>query len=165
MPEVTDHPTLDDFPAHSHDKLRYGDTDRQGHVNNAVFSTLLETGRIEILSEITAELAEAGREWVIARLTLDFLGEVLWPGQVDIGTRVQRVGHDLGRHGAGALPGRPDRGSGRDRHRADGRRDPAAGTALGRRARALRRPSVRLRRAVQVGRARSRRCARPRRRS
>jgi acyl-CoA thioester hydrolase len=89
---VTDHPTLDDFPARSHDKLRYGDTDRQGHVNNAVFATLLETGRIEVLRDATAQLTEDGREWVIARLTLDFLGEILWPGVVDIGTRVQRVG-------------------------------------------------------------------------
>ncbi|CAN5398995.1 thioesterase family protein [soil metagenome] len=89
---VTDLPTLDEFPAQSHDKLRYGDTDRQGHVNNAVFATLLETGRIEVLRDATAQLTEDGREWVIARLTLDFLGEVLWPGQVDIGTRVQRIG-------------------------------------------------------------------------
>ncbi len=89
---MTDHPALDDFPAHSHDKLRYGDTDRQGHVNNAVFATLLETGRIEVLRDATAQLTEDGREWVIARLTLDFLGEILWPGQVDVGTRVQRIG-------------------------------------------------------------------------
>ena len=89
---MTDHPTLDEFPAHSHDKLRYGDTDRQGHVNNAVFATLLETGRIEVLRDASAQLTEEGREWVIARLTLDFLGEILWPGQVDIGTRVQRIG-------------------------------------------------------------------------
>ena len=89
---MTDHPTLDDFPARSHDKLRYGDTDRQGHVNNAVFATLLETGRIEVLRDAAAQLTEDGREWVIARLTLDFLGEIMWPGQVDIGTRVARVG-------------------------------------------------------------------------
>ncbi len=89
---MTEHPTLDDFPAQSHDKLRYGDTDRQGHVNNAVFATLLETGRIEVLRDATAQLTEDGREWVIARLTLDFLGEIRWPGQVDIGTRVQRIG-------------------------------------------------------------------------
>lgn len=89
---MTHHPTLADFPAHSHDKLRYGDTDRQGHVNNAVFATLLETGRIEVLRDAADALSEPGREWVIARLTLDFLGEIRWPGRVDIGTRVQRVG-------------------------------------------------------------------------
>lgn len=89
---MTDHPTLADFPAHSHDKLRYGDTDRQGHVNNAIFATLLETGRIEVLRDTAAGLTEGGREWVIARLSLDFLGEILWPGQVDVGTRVARIG-------------------------------------------------------------------------
>ncbi|WP_323791184.1 thioesterase family protein [Nocardioides sp.] len=89
---MNDQPTLADFPAHSHDKLRYGDTDRQGHVNNAVFATLLETGRIEVLRDVNDDLNEDGLEWVIARLTLDFLGEILWPGQVDVGTRVQRLG-------------------------------------------------------------------------
>lgn len=89
---MTDDLTLDDFPAHSHDKLRYGDTDRQGHVNNAVFSTLLETGRVELLRDPAAPLQDAGREWVIARLTLDFVSELTWPGRVDIGTGVTRVG-------------------------------------------------------------------------
>lgn len=83
---------LDDFPARSYDKLRYGDTDRQGHVNNAVFSTLLETGRVEVLRDPAAPLHEPGREWVIARLSLDFVSELTWPGQVDIGTGVRRVG-------------------------------------------------------------------------
>ena len=36
---------LDQFPLRTRDKLRYADTDRQGHVNNAVFATFLETGR------------------------------------------------------------------------------------------------------------------------
>lgn len=92
MGSVTDQPILADFPARSHDKLRYGDTDRQGHVNNAVFSTILETGRVEVLRDPDASLVEDGREWVIARLTLDFVSELTWPGLVDIGTGVRRVG-------------------------------------------------------------------------
>ncbi len=89
---MTDQLTIEDFPARSHDKLRYSDTDRQGHVNNAVFATLLETGRVEVLRDPGASLTEDGREWVIARLSLDFLGEITWPGRIDTGTRVQRVG-------------------------------------------------------------------------
>ena len=85
-------PTLADFPARSHDKLRYGDTDRQGHVNNAVFSTFLETGRVELLMGGATELADAGCNFVIARLELDFVSELFWPGQVDIGTRVLSIG-------------------------------------------------------------------------
>ena len=85
-------PHLDDYPARSTDKLRYRDTDRQGHVNNAVFSTFLETGRVELLYEKEGGLADHGAAFVIARLELDFLGEVNWPGTVEIGTAVLKTG-------------------------------------------------------------------------
>jgi acyl-CoA thioester hydrolase len=85
-------PTLADFPAVTHEKLRYADTDRQGHVNNAVFATMLETGRVELLYAPEAPIFEPGCAFVIASLHLDFLGEVTWPGQVDIGTRVAAIG-------------------------------------------------------------------------
>ncbi|MFL6651044.1 MAG: acyl-CoA thioesterase [Sulfurifustaceae bacterium] len=84
--------SLDDFPSRTYDKLRYCDTDRQGHVNNAVFATLLETGRVEILYNPAEPLAEPGASWVIARLTLEFMNEISWPGRVDIGTRVKTIG-------------------------------------------------------------------------
>jgi acyl-CoA thioester hydrolase len=83
---------LQDFPLRTYDKLRYGDTDRQGHVNNAVFATLLETGRVEMAYEDRKPLMDPGCSFVIARLELDYLGEILWPGRVDIGTRVKSVG-------------------------------------------------------------------------
>ena len=91
--QPTQHPVLEDFPAHSHDKLRYGDTDRQGHVNNAVFSTLLETGRVELLHPGGgASMNDEGASWVIVRIELDLVGEITWPGSIDIGTRVEKVG-------------------------------------------------------------------------
>lgn len=43
---------LSDFPVITFDKIRYSDTDRQGHVNNTALSTFLETGRTEILYSI-----------------------------------------------------------------------------------------------------------------
>ncbi|MCV0427482.1 MAG: acyl-CoA thioesterase [Roseibium sp.] len=81
---------IEDFPLKSSDKLRYADTDRQGHVNNAVFATFLETGRVEVL--VGDGLADDGAAFVIARLELDFLAEVNWPGSVEIGTAVAQVG-------------------------------------------------------------------------
>ncbi len=85
-------PLLSEFPFHSHDKLRYSDLDRQGHVNNAVFSTLLETGRVEFLFSGKEPLVDEGCAFVIANLNLAFRGEITWPGQVDVGTRVVAVG-------------------------------------------------------------------------
>lgn len=86
-------PTLTDFPFQTFDKLRYADTDRQGHVNNAVFSTFLETGRVEFLFDTQSPLATDNASFVIARLTLDFVAEVNWPGRVEIGTGVTRIGN------------------------------------------------------------------------
>jgi acyl-CoA thioester hydrolase len=89
---MPDYLAITDFPLRARDKLRYGDTDRQGHINNAVFSTFLETGRVELIYCQAAQLAEPGTAFVIARLEMDFRGELLWPGEVEIGTRIASIG-------------------------------------------------------------------------
>lgn len=83
---------LTDFPARTYDKLRYGDTDRQGHVNNAVFTTLFETGRLTLM-EANRPLLEPGFTFVVARLCADYRAEIFWPGTVEIGTGVKSVGN------------------------------------------------------------------------
>lgn len=83
---------LADFPAKTFDKIRYSDTDRQGHVNNAVFSTFLETGRVEIIYNGNLPIILEGLSFVIVSLKLDFFQEITWPGQVDIGTGVLKMG-------------------------------------------------------------------------
>ena len=83
---------IEDFAGRAYDKLRYGDTDRQGHVNNAVFATFMETGRVELIYDPQNPLLEEGFSFVLAKLDIDYLAEVLWPGTVDIGTRVVKVG-------------------------------------------------------------------------
>ncbi|MET4898564.1 thioesterase family protein [Sphingomonadaceae bacterium jetA1] len=89
---MTYSPNPDDFPLRATDKIRYADTDRQGHVNNAIFATLLETGRVELLYDPAWPLADAGSAFVIARLALDFRSEIVWPGEVVIGTRIAALG-------------------------------------------------------------------------
>jgi acyl-CoA thioester hydrolase len=83
---------LEDFVGRAYDKLRYGDTDRQGHVNNAVFATFMETGRVELIYNPADPLLEEGFSFVLAKLDINYIAEVLWPGTVEIGTRVVRVG-------------------------------------------------------------------------
>lgn len=89
---MPDAPKLTDYPRRAHDKLRYADTDRQGHVSNAVFATFFETGRVEILFDAADPLHDAGGAFVIARLVIDFAAEIRWPGSIDIGTRVAALG-------------------------------------------------------------------------
>lgn len=80
------------YPQQVVEKLRYRDTDRQGHVNNAVFSTLLEAGRVSVIYDPARPLAGAGCAFVIARLEVDFRAELNWPGEVVVGTAVAKIG-------------------------------------------------------------------------
>jgi acyl-CoA thioester hydrolase len=80
------------FPAVIREKVRYSDTDRQGHVNNVVFSVFFEAGRVEILFCSGRKLNPAGTEFVLARANIDLLGQLRWPGEVVIGSRIERVG-------------------------------------------------------------------------
>jgi len=84
---------FDDFPVKTYDKVRYADTDRQGHVNNAVFSSFLETGRVEILYNTNYSILTSETSFVIASLKLNFVNEINWPGNVDIGTGILQIGN------------------------------------------------------------------------
>lgn len=92
---MSQHPTLslEEFPFQSYDKLRYSDTDRQGHINNANFSRFFETGRVEFLHQPGKKVAPEGRSFVIAQLNIQMIAEIFWPGTVEIGSGVIRIGN------------------------------------------------------------------------
>ena len=73
-------------------RLRFNDTDRLGHVNNAVFAVMLEQGRSELALEAGLPTETTGQALVIVRLELDFLREMAWPGDVLVETEVSRIG-------------------------------------------------------------------------
>jgi acyl-CoA thioester hydrolase len=73
-------------------RLRFNDTDRLGHVNNAVFAVMLEQGRSELAASAGLPIGSGGQSVVIVRLELDFLREMTWPGEVAIETEVVRLG-------------------------------------------------------------------------
>lgn len=80
------------FQSWTSENIRYADTDRQGHVNNAIFATFFEIGRVSLVYSPEAQLVAPGTEFVIARLEIDYLAEIGWPGHVAIGTTVASVG-------------------------------------------------------------------------
>jgi len=80
------------YPLIAHDMARYGDTDLNGHVNNAAFLTYLETGRIVFLLKPGDPLAPPGHGFAIVRLVMDFRAEMRWGTGVTIGTAVPRIG-------------------------------------------------------------------------
>jgi len=83
---------LEDYPSRTSSDIRYADLDRQGHVNNAVFATFSEVGRVAFMYDPERPLATEGRSFVIARLAIDFRAELFWPGTVEIGTGVLKIG-------------------------------------------------------------------------
>ena len=68
------------------DVLRFGDTDMLGHVNNAVFATLCESGRVDFYRKRLDDALPLGAFWVIVRLVIDFRAELHYPGEVRTGT-------------------------------------------------------------------------------
>ncbi len=85
------------------DILRYGDTDSQGHVNNAVFATFCESGRVALFQR--EGLKPEGANFVIVRLELDYRAELRYPGAVDVGTRPLAVGRSSFRLGQAIFMG------------------------------------------------------------
>jgi acyl-CoA thioester hydrolase len=77
----------------SRDTVRFSDVDRYRHINNVAIATYCESGRVEYAEALwPGSTAGEGAGWVIVRLTVTFLAQAHYPGRVDIGTRVERVG-------------------------------------------------------------------------
>lgn len=72
--------------------LRYADMDANNHLNNAVYATLFEAGRVAYLSEVLSDVTPQGAGFVIVRLTIDFKAEARYPGTARILTRMERIG-------------------------------------------------------------------------
>ena len=85
-------PRIEDFPLRVPDTIRFADMDRQGHVNNAVYPTYFETGRVGTIYDPQAGLQVEGATTVLARIEIDFLKELRWPGTVEVGTGIAEIG-------------------------------------------------------------------------
>ncbi len=66
--------------------------DPQQHVNNAVYASYFETGRVTLIRNPAYGLMPAGLSWMLVRLAIDFKSEVRWPGTIELGLGVSRIG-------------------------------------------------------------------------
>ncbi len=80
------------FPFWTEEKLRIADTDLNGHINNGAYGALFEAGRGELLTEIAGPPQARLVAIALARVEIDYLRELHYPGRVRIGTRVARIG-------------------------------------------------------------------------
>ena len=81
------------YPHWCSDTVRFSDQDAAGHVNNVALCAYLETARLTFMRDLGLTAArEDGVRGISAGMTVSFLAESHWPGQVELGTGVVRVG-------------------------------------------------------------------------
>jgi acyl-CoA thioester hydrolase len=89
-PDAT--PRLEDFPYRLSDNVRFADLDPNQHVNNAVYATYFETGRVTLMKDRSYGLMPDGLGWIMVRIDIHFRAELHWPGKIELGLGVARFG-------------------------------------------------------------------------
>jgi acyl-CoA thioester hydrolase len=85
-------PRLEDFPYRVTDNVRFGDLDPNQHVNNAVYATYFETGRVMLMKDRSYGLMPPGLAWLMVRLDMHFRAELRWPGTIEMGLGLTKFG-------------------------------------------------------------------------
>ena len=89
MPDLTD---ASGYPHWINDRIRFCDTDMANHVNNVAYAAYAETGRLALMRGYIHPLCGPGERFIAASVTVNFLRETHYPGEVQIGTRIARIG-------------------------------------------------------------------------
>jgi acyl-CoA thioester hydrolase len=85
-------PQLADYPHRVADVVRFGDLDPQGHVNQAVFLTYFESGRVAMFRTPDLGIGVPGATFVMVRMEVNYMRELHWPGNIEVGTGVAEFG-------------------------------------------------------------------------
>ena len=85
-------PHLEDYPYRLSDNVRFADLDPNHHVNNAVYATYFETGRVTLMKDRRYGLMPDGFAWIMVRLDIHFRAELRWPGTIELGLGVIKFG-------------------------------------------------------------------------
>src|SRR5271167_727409 len=85
-------PLLEDFPFRVTDNVRYADLDPNQHVNNAVYASYFETGRVTLVKDRSRRLMPSGLSWMMVRLDMHLRAELRWPGTIEMGLGLVKFG-------------------------------------------------------------------------
>ncbi|HEV7599361.1 MAG TPA: thioesterase family protein [Bradyrhizobium sp.] len=90
--DLNANPRLEDFPYRLTDNVRFADLDPNQHVNNAVYATYFETGRVTLMKDPSFGLMPSGLAWIMVRLDIHFRAELKWPGTIEMGLGISKFG-------------------------------------------------------------------------
>ena len=72
--------------------IRYSDQDSMGHVNNCAYAAYAEAGRTMFLGGLLDFEMHPSIDFILASVKIDYLKEIYYPGSVNIGTRILKLG-------------------------------------------------------------------------
>lgn len=72
--------------------IRFSDQDPLGHVNNVALAAYVEACRTMLIQPYLDDEAMAHLNFVLVRLEIDYRAEFRYPGTVDVGGRILRLG-------------------------------------------------------------------------
>ena len=72
--------------------IRFADLDTLGHVNNIAFNAYVEQARVMFWRPFLAQHGDDRIDTIVVRVAVDYFAELSFPGAVDVGARVSRIG-------------------------------------------------------------------------
>ncbi len=87
-PDLTD---KNAYPYWVTDTIRFQDVDRNNHINNIAFAIYCETGRTNFVDHLFEEFGDK-IDFVVARMSVDYLEQAYFPGSVEVGTALLKLG-------------------------------------------------------------------------
>jgi acyl-CoA thioester hydrolase len=97
--------TRDSFHHWTPVTIRYSDQDAMAHVNNTALATYVEAARTAFIYDLIQRSEMQGMEFILARMIIDYRRELHYPGMVEVGARLIRVGNKSLTTGYGVFKG------------------------------------------------------------
>ena len=73
--------------------LRFSDQDSLGHINNVAYAAYVEQARVALIDSLLRSRGKgAGIDYILANVRIDYRREMHFPGAVDVGARLLRIG-------------------------------------------------------------------------
>ena len=85
--------------------IRFSDQDSMAHVNNTALATYIEAARCAFIYDQIQKGGMQGLEFILARLVIEYRRELHYPGTVEVGARLIRVGNKSLTTGYGVFTG------------------------------------------------------------
>ena len=82
--------------------IRSTDEDPLGHVNNCIYAAWIEVARVMLIRPYLLP-APRGIDTALVSMTIDFLKETVFPGEVEVGAKLLGIGNTSLRSGFGVF--------------------------------------------------------------